>query len=335
LGYPHRSFGFDEPIPAGARVVLVQGPYGTLLPLVRRLAATPREERPLLAYWFQQSLDLWSPESLRLRAARLFSDLHRNHREAGWVARALDRTAPRVVRSRGRRLAFLGDILWLKDRGMLDTLAVSSTVYRDYLASFGLNPLLVARGYHPDYGRALGLKRDIAVVWMGKTRNRRRKRAVYWLRDQQVRRGLSMRIFDGEESPFIFGDDRTRVLNRARFVVNVYAHPAHELSIRFYIAAANGAAVLTEPGQNRYPFVPGTHLVQCPIGEMPDKVMYYLEHEEERRSIAEQMLNVMKTDLTLEQSIDTIMCHAEGKLLVSDCGRVQGHPASEGPGSVV
>jgi hypothetical protein len=312
LGYQHRFFLFDEPIPSDAKIVLVQGPYGTLLPLTRQLVGCPPECRPVLAYWFQQSLDMRPPEWIRKPLAMIFSDLQRYYREAGRGGHRLGRTATKLVdTTRGGRLRFLGDILWLYHHNLLDVLALSSTVYAKYLAQCGITSILVPRGYHPDYGQILGLKRDIAVVWMGKTRNRRRKRAVYWLREQLEKHGQVMHIYDGEERDFIFGEKRTQILNRAWFVLNVLPDPTWEVSIRYYVSAANGAVVLTEPGENEYPFVPGKHLVECPIEKMPDTVTYYLEHEGEWRSISDAMSSLMKRDLTLEQSMASILTRAE------------------------
>jgi hypothetical protein len=311
LGYQHRFFLFDEPIPPDAKIVLVQGPYGTLLPLTRQLVDYLPERRPILAYWFQQSMDVQWPEWMRIFLARIFSGLHRCYREAGRIGHRLDWVAPKLGNTRGRRLGFLGDILWLHRYNLLDVLALSSTLYAKCLAQYGITSILVPRGYHPGYGQVLDLKRDIAVVWMGKMRNRRRRRAVYWLREQLEKRGQVMHIYDGEERDFIFGEERTQILNRAWFVLNVLPDPTWEVSIRYYVAAANGSVVLTEPGENEYPFVPGKHLVECPIERMPDTVMYYLYHEQEWRSIADAMLSLVKGELTLEQSIASILTRAE------------------------
>ena len=312
LGYPHRFFHAEEPIPPGAGIVLVQGPFGTLLPLARQLAARPISDRPVLAYWFEESLDMRWPARLRGRLASAFSELNQRHPATGPVDRLLSRVTPEPLARRGHRLRFLGDIRWLHARGLLDVLAVSSTVYAAYLErQFGISSLLVPRGYHPGYGRLLDLQRDIAVVWMGQTRTRRRELAIYWLRDQLAQRGQTMQIHDGKSGDFIFGEKRTQILNRARFILNVFTQAADELSIRYFVAAANGAVVLTEPGANKYPFASGKHWVQRPIEEMPDTVMHFLEHEKERRSIAREMLDLMQSELTLERSIAAILARAE------------------------
>lgn len=120
---------------------------------------------------------------------------------------------------------------------------------------------------------------------------------------------------DNEERPFIFRDERTEILDRASFVLNVLTHPKDELSIRYYVAAANGAVVLTELGESEYPLVPGKHLVECSVEEMPDTIMYYLIHPDEWRAISTEMLRVMREELTLERSIAAILSAAERALV--------------------
>ncbi len=311
IGYQHRFFLFDEPIPADAKIVLVQGPYGTLLPLVRQLVDCAPKHRPILAYWFQQSLDVQWPEWMISFLARTFSDLHRYYKEAGSLGNTLDCIIPKLMNTKGERLGFLGDILWLHHHRLLDVFALSSTVYAEYCRQHRIISIIVPRGYHPGYGQVLDLERDIAVVWIGKTRSNRRKRAVYWLREQLEKRGQVMHIYDGQENDFIFDEKRTQILNRTWFVLNVFPHPTWELSIRYYITAVNGAVVLTEPGENKYPFIPAKHLVECPLEKMPETVMYYLEHKAEWYSISREMLSFMKRELTLEQSIANILTHAE------------------------
>ena len=121
-----------------------------------------------------------------------------------------------------------------------------------------------------------------------------------------------MLIFDGKLNDFVFGEQRTKILNRAWFVLNVYfSSPSDELSLRQIVAAANDAVVMTEPSSNQYPFVPGQHLVECSLGEMADRVMYYLNHREEWCSIAANMRRLMEGELTLEQSLAQILGQAE------------------------
>lgn len=315
LGYPHQFLYYDQPIPADVKIILIQGPYGSLLPLARNLMIHRSTNRPILAYWFQQSLDLTYPNWMLSYFVRLFSDLHRYYGDAGWLGSGLELIAPQIMRSKGTRLGFAGDIIWLHRQGVLDLLTLSSTTYARYFKQYGVQSLVVPRGYHPSYGRVLNLERDIAVVWMGKTRTKRRKRAIYRLRDELKKRGQTMLIHDGEENDFIFSEKRTQILNRTYFVLNLFPHPTWELSIRYFVAAANGAVVITEPGENEYPFIPGKHLVECAVEEMPDRIIYYQNHQDEWRSISYNMHNLIQQELTLERSIIQILSAAEDKVI--------------------
>lgn len=312
LGYQHEFFLYDEEIPSNTDIILMQGPYKTLLPLVQQLVDRPVEDRPLLVYWFQQSLSLPKFTWVREPFIRTFSDLHQHYGEAGLIGRSASYVAPQLVATRGVRLGYLGDIFWLKRHGLLDLLVLSSTVYANYLEQFDISSIVVPRGYHPSYGSLLNLERDIAAVWMGKLRTRRRKKAVYWIRDQLKKQGLTMQVYDGEKNDFIFGLERTEILNRTWFALNVFfSGPTDELSIRFFVSGSSGAVILTEPGLNRYAFVPGEHIVECPIEEMPDMIEYYIEHEDEWLKLSNGMLDLMRNELPLERSMATILAHAE------------------------
>ena len=110
---------------------------------------------------------------------RTYSDLHRHSGYAGFVGKAASFIAEGHVATKGRRLGFAGDILWLHRHDLLDLLVLSSSVYAEYFGELGIPSMLVPRGYHSSYGSVLNLERDIAAVWMGKLRTKRRKRAIH------------------------------------------------------------------------------------------------------------------------------------------------------------
>ena len=174
----------------GTQVVFVQGPYDTLVPLIEQLISKPIDERPTLVYWSQQSLCLPRPHWACELLSRTFSDLHQAHDDLTGLGKLANRLAPSFFTSRGAWLGFLGDMLWLSEHGLLDVLALSSTVYASYLRRFDIPSIVVPRGSAPSHGALLNSERDIAVVWMGKLRTKRRRRAIYWLKQQLERKGL-------------------------------------------------------------------------------------------------------------------------------------------------
>lgn len=312
LGYRHHCIERDEPIPPDTKIIIVQGPYGSLVPLVSQLQEYPPNNRPVLIYWFQQSLDFRRPEWLRNYVGVKLSGLTRNFPDNDGMINNLERAFFGGLACKGTRLGYFGDILWLKQHDLLDVLGLSSTSCADYLGNFGIDSMVVPRGYHPSYGSLLNHERDIALVWMGKARTRRRKRAIYWLQEQLKKRGQIMHIYDGEEADFIFGDERTNILNRTWFVLNFFfSGPTDELSIRYYISGANGAVVLTEPGKNRYPFVPGKHVVECDLEDMPDTIMYYLENQWEWSHISRNVFDLISNEITLERTVKKLLDQGE------------------------
>jgi hypothetical protein len=313
LGYQHTFLNFNEPIPDQTQVIFIQGPYGPLYPLIHQLEQYPPDQKPVLVYWFQQSLNMFQTEWMRRYFGIWFSELHRNDVNDGWQGRVHNKVFPHFLHTKGSRFGFLGDIIWLNKRGLLDVLALSSSVYSEYLGGFGIDSLVVPRGYHPSYGEVTNEReRDIGVVWMGKVRTSLRKRKIYWLQEQLAKRGIEMLIFDGEQNDFIFKEKRQEILNRTWFVLNVFfSGPTDELSIRFYVAAANGAVILTEPGENKYPFIDGVHYLESPVAEMPDVIASHLKEKDKLIKISRNMQTLMKSRLTLHQSIETIMKQVE------------------------
>ena len=311
LGHAHTFFSAENQVPPNAQVILVQGPYGSLVPLARQLLNTPKDRRPVLIYWFQQSLDLSWPDPASNAVTSVFSNL-RNSLGTGQRRPGLMRRAVQIARAgRGTRIGYLGDIRWLHQNGLLDVLALSSTCHAEYLAARGINSIIVARGHHESYGTDLGLSRDIAAVWMGELRTKRRAKAVRWLQRELEMQGHELRIYDGVDREFIFGEERTRLLNRTYFVPNIYfSSPSDELSIRYHIAAANGAVVITEPGINQYRFDAGTHLVESPLEKMPERICYYLENEEVWRQLSINVGQLVREELTLSMSIEQMLSRA-------------------------
>jgi hypothetical protein len=308
LGYLHDFFESREAIPIDTDIVLVQGPYGSIASLVEKLRVISQESRPVLAYWFQQSLQLVGPRYLNSQISKFFSDLYWMEIHTRFGSGEKDWGAVRPSWLRGNRLGFMGDILWLGQNSLLDLLVLSSSVYADYFQTEKISSLIVPRGYYPGYGKNLQLARDIDLLWMGKTRTKRRKQIIHGLRESLNNRGMVMHVYDGVENGFIFGEKRTELLNRSRFVLNINSYSqADELSIRYFIAAANGAVIIREPNDNQYPFIPGKHLVECRPEEMPDVIEYYLDHPLERQRIADDMLNLISTELTLSNTISAIL----------------------------
>jgi hypothetical protein len=201
------------------------------------------------------------------------------------------------------RFLYFGDLYWLKRQGVLSVLVTGSRVTGDYLRTREFDPVIASLGTHPSYGADLGLERDIPVLWIGKMGTRRRENLLKRIRAELRERDVEMMMIDGGEHPYVFGEERTILLNRTRIVLNVLRKKWDNNALRYYITAPNRAMIITEPTLPHTAFTPGVHLVETPIERMADTICYYLSHEEERRRIADQAYQLATTELTARKGV--------------------------------
>lgn len=86
-----------------------------------------------------------------------------------------------------------------------------------------------------------------------------------------------------------FGDTMRHLFNRGKVVLNVHADDDLDVENRVYEVLGCGGFLLTERLLPSSPFEDGVHLVEYDtIQECNDLIEYYLAHDAERRTIAEQ-----------------------------------------------
>lgn len=134
----------------------------------------------------------------------------------------------------------------------------------------------------------MGLERDIPVLWLGKVGSERRRKLLQRLRAELQARGVELLVIDGEERPYVFGEERTQLLNRTKIMLNLLREKWDDNSLRYTLASHNGALVVSEPTLPHTSFEPGVHLVQAPLPDMADAICHYLQHEKQRRQIVER-----------------------------------------------
>lgn len=296
LGYRPQFFLHTAALPADSAAVLTFAPYGKFLPIARQVgAATPP---PLFAHWnFEGFPNPNLPWFLLYNLSALRSRLD--------GARWLD--------GKGNRLRYLGDYFSAYQRGWLNTLAVISKIYEQIYNQHGLPARFVPWGTAPRFYKTLNLERDIDVLWFGKRRTSRRAALIDNVRNELRARGYNMLIADGIEHPFIFGAQRTEILNRAKIVLNVKTH-AHNsgFPFRFHMVAGNRALVVSENFLTHVPqYQAGIHFVSCAPEQLVEKIIYYLEHESERAALAENAYDLVTKEMTLQNSVRTLMQHVE------------------------
>ncbi|MSP13208.1 MAG: glycosyltransferase family 1 protein [Chloroflexi bacterium] len=310
MGHHVIEFLASDKLPAGLDIILAYGSYRSWVPLINQLLAYPAAQRPVFILWLWEELpnpDL--PDWLLYCAGTARSLLERgayHRRENGaWVLKSrLD-----WLTSKASRLRYYGDLHWLRRAGLLSVLAVCSPWTGQYLRERGFNPFVTYLGAAAEWGGDLALVRDIPVLWIGKTGSNRRGRLLRQIRAELRRRGIEIFMVDGIEHPYVFGAERTALLNRTKVILNLLRQPWDDNSLRFYLAALNRALIVTEPTLPHTQFVPDQHLVETPIAKMADTICYYLSHEEANRRIVDKAYEMVTTEWTLSKVVELILKH--------------------------
>lgn len=315
------------PLPAGLDALLIHGPQGSPLPLAFQLQALPADERPRLAVW--QTEQFWNP-AWPTWLARLASDAraaverygYQRHGQAVWQR---SNRWSKVTR-RAFRLRYFGELRWLRRTGLLTALAATSQWMAGFLARTGLPASLAYFGVYPCWGADLGLDRDIDVLWVGKVGTDRRQKLLEQVRSALAQRGITMVVVDGVEHPYVFGEARTALLNRAKVVLNLLRQPWDNHSLRFFLAAANRAMVISEPTLPHLPYQNGVHVVYAGLRELPDVMTHYCRAEAERQRIADEMHRYTFAELTVAKGLSNVL-----SAVAATPGAPQAMPRATGP----
>jgi hypothetical protein len=310
LGHTPLPFAWDAPIPDSADVVFSQGPYGPFLQVPQQLGSLQNGHRPFMVHWNDEGLpDLRLSWPIMAGVAAGRSWAGRLPQSPSQTLRTLSQYPPMTwVRQRMKRFSYLGDYHYAFRQGWLNLLVDFSQVYARLHSAHGVPALAVPWGAVPSWSANLNLERDIDVLWMGARASRRRSRLLDQVREGLRRRNIEMYVADNEEHPFIFGAERTRMLNRAKITLNLTRTWYDDNFLRFPIVMPNGSMVVSEPLLPHCPdYVAGEHYVAAPIPQLADTIHHYVTHEAERQSIVAQASVLMNTNLTLSNCVDRIM----------------------------
>jgi hypothetical protein len=193
--------------------------------------------------------------------------------------------------------------------GWLDALAETSLLFTQYHQEHGLPAYYVPWGTSANHYKTLHLDRDIDVLWMGKRRTRKRSIHIDKVRRDLQLHGFNMYVVDGIENPFVFDEERTRLINRSRITLNVHSN-RHDNSfhMRFHMVAGNGSMVVSENLLPHYvEYLPGVHYAAAELDNLSNSVRYYLENEEERAQIAHNAFQLVTGEMTMANSLRKII----------------------------
>lgn len=287
--------------------------YGPMEPLQGTISRLKGLSYPPLVIWFTEQPP-WprSPDRLLYLAAQA-----RYAWQALLTTRRFSRLLsylPKVVAailSRGGRLRALGEMLALHQAGLPLLICVFTATNQNFLRRFNLPATLIPMGWAPAFGYPLFfLPRDIDVVFLGSTRDRRRKRIIARLEKQLSERRISFVIKDGSpQRGFAFGQERTILLNRTKIMLNIMRQPWDDPVFRLLLAAPTGAMVLSETlrAGSTGPFQIGQHFAMADLETMVEAISYYLQHEDDRQYIADCAFHYVTHDLTMGKMVQRML----------------------------
>lgn len=296
LGHEVTEFLSQGKLPENLDVIFAYGPFGSLVPLANQLLEIPKNVRPIFIFWQIEPLPNPNfPKRLAVLLAMLRSKAERlafeRNVENEW--QLMSRRG--WMTTRGFRFRYCGDLLWMQSEGILTLLVSGSPINNVYLREIGLYPYRTPTpSYREGWGADLNLERDVPVLWLGKSATRRRRRNIQRVRKDLRDLGVELLVIDGVENSYIFGEARTKLLNRTCIVLNLLRKQWDNNSARLQLAALNRALVVSEPLQNQRGFAPGEHFIEVPVADLAGTIKYYLDHELEREQIAERAYELIK-----------------------------------------
>ncbi len=287
LGFAVRQSG-DGSLDADAEdVILVWGNPVWFPKAMRSLRVTPPERRPLTVIWHVEPLPpprasghRWPlPEpreiaKILLRDTRA-SDIYSNY----WTLKRLARF------------------------GLPDILAVVSAERTAFLAERGIESVLVPYGYEFADGRDLGLERDIDALFIGLPATRSRRRALNRVRRAGIRLEAAGDYFD----PALWGENRTKLVNRAKIMLSISRFPTAFAIKRFLLGMACKALIVSDPVYDPQPFVRDIHFVEAPVEQLPEVIQRYLADDEQRMRIAQAGHDFATGEVTMERSFRQLL----------------------------
>ena len=197
----------------------------------------------------------------------------------------------------------LSHLLQLSRRGFPDLLIVSSQAWQESLAEHGVAAHWLPYGYERGDGAPIPGPRDIDALFLGALEIPRRKRLIKRLR----RSGIDLIAKGSWLDEACWGEDRTRLINRAEAFINLQRYRGELSAHRLILGMANKSLVVSEPIYRPAPFVPGEHYVEADVDEMPATLSYYRAHPAERDRIVERAHRFVTEELTMDAAVARII----------------------------
>ncbi|MEE4237998.1 MAG: glycosyltransferase [Anderseniella sp.] len=187
--------------------------------------------------------------------------------------------------------------------GLIDAIFVSLQPRQQFLSNHGIPSQFVPVGYHPFWGSLLaGEERDIDVVFLGHL-SRRRRPLLRELGNTLAKAGFELKVIDGD----CYGDERTRLLNRSKVLINLNSMPWESPGMRLLMAMSCKAMVVSEYAADIAPYENGKHLLMAARKDLAGLIVSCLRDEAMRSSIADRAHQFVTREHTLAKRLVTAL----------------------------
>jgi hypothetical protein len=305
MGYEPVVFSFDQCVPEGTEILLTFAPWNKILPLWQR-SQESSSHPPVVIHWNTEGM----PDiRIHPKIMRILGTLRSKIGRMGDSNQSFDRFLNTLnpVKRMDRmfhRYRYLGDYEYAYRKGWLHVLADSSNIYCQIRNKLGVPTVYAPWGASKFWYEDLGLERDIDVIWMGKRGSQRRGRILDQVCGELEANGLKIHIADNEVNPFLDQDVRTDYLNRSKITLNITRTWYDDNFSRFSMAVPNRSLVVSEDLlPHCVEFKKGIHYVSSNVKDLTKTILYYLEHEEERKQITEDAYKMITTRLQFRTSL--------------------------------
>lgn len=194
-------------------------------------------------------------------------------------------------------------LIMLWKNNLIDEILVSQESRQKFLASRGIPSRFMPFGYHPILGSPrAGVARDLDVVFLG-TLYQKRSILLDQIGRSLSEHGYQLTIVDRA----CYGEDRARLLNRAKILLFLRNYPWEMPRMRMLMAMGCKAMIVTESFTDTTPFRPGEHFAMSPSQELSNTLLRYLENDQARQEICERTYAFVSQSLRLGGLLDGIL----------------------------
>jgi glycosyltransferase involved in cell wall biosynthesis len=204
------------------------------------------------------------------------------------------------------------DIYWMSFRYELfrrnfkqpwiDFVFTSTVSRKKLLNKSSINATLLPVGYHRSWGYNMSLERDVDVLFLGHLHKKRGRRVKILnnLKDSLKANGYELMIVSND----CFGQERTKLLNRTKILIDVVRMPWEIPGMRLMMAMSCGAMVISTGFKgDPFPYILNKHFVDVDMEQLAEAIVYYLQNDSERCKIAQEAQQFVNEQLTLENNL--------------------------------